>query len=355
MTTQRVGRALLAAAALYLGACSAAPPSVPPLGTASPGTPAPTAEATTPLDTPPATTSPAPTASASADAPWIVYQAVFAGGTNLGLIRSDGTDDHPIPGGPANRWHPNWSPDGTRIVYDWNTPDDTAEIAFLSLDGSEEERSLLSCIAPCLGHGGPAWSPDGATIGFDGAESSTAEHEGDLCYLARLDLASGSVARFLEHADCELADSYLQFSPDGQRVVFQRLGPEGQAIFSATIDGEDERQLTGWGAWARADWSPDGRWIVFQDREPESHPGEVISLYRVRSDGTGMARLTDPGQGYFDVYPRYLPDGNAILFSRCREAEPCETRLIDPDGRSDRILIPAFRFDVVHVVWQPSP
>jgi Tol biopolymer transport system component len=313
--------------------------------------------------TPPATGSPSPATASPAQtpyatppfSPWIVYQALFPDGTNLGLIRPDGTDDHRIRGGPANRWHPNWSPDGTRIVYDWNTADDTAEIAVLSLDGSEEERSLLSCVAPCLGNGGPAWSPDGKVIGFDGAESPTPEHDGDLCYLARLDLASGEVTRFIEHADCDFADSYLQFSPDGQRVVFQRLGPEGQAIFSATIDGEDELQLTTWGAWARADWSADGEWIVFQDREPESHPDEVISLYRVRSDGSGLEQLTYPGEGYTDKYPRYLPDGSAILFSRCRWAntERCETRLIDPDGGHDRILIPAR--DGVHVVWQPTP
>ncbi|HSK51583.1 MAG TPA: hypothetical protein VLA44_02440, partial [Clostridia bacterium] len=160
--------------------------------------------------------------------------------------------------------------------------------------------------------------------------------------------------RFIEHAGCEFADSYLRFSPDGQRVVFQRLGPEGQAIFSATIDGEDERQLTGWAAWARPDWSRDGEWVVLQDREPGSHPGEATSLYRVRADGTDLERLSDPGQRYSDRYPRYLPDGSAILFSRCRAAEPCDTRLIDADGRNDRLLIPAFRFDVVHVVWQPS-
>jgi hypothetical protein len=55
------------------------------------------------------------------------------------------------------------------------------------------------------------------------------------------------------------------------------------------------------------------------------------------------------------LYPRSLPDGSAILFSRCRQAEPCDTMLMDPDGRNDRVLIPAFRFDVVHVDWQPSP
>jgi Tol biopolymer transport system component len=336
--THRAG-SLLVLLALLLQACGSGAPST-----------APTTGPETSLNPPTSA------ASASTGTPWIVYQAEFPGGVNLGLIHPDGTGDHPISGGPANRLHPDWSPDGARIVYDWNQPNDVAQIAVLSLDGSEEERTLLSCVAPCLGNGGPAWSPDGTTIGFDGAESTTPDHDGDLCYLALLDVESGDVTRFLEHPGCDLQDSYLHFSPDGQRVVFQRGGPQGMAIYTATTDGDDERQMTDWGSWARPDWSPDGEWIVFQDREPESHRGEVISLYRVRTDGTGMEQLTDPEQGSFDVYPRYLPDGSAILFSRCPgEGEPCETRLIDPNGGNDRVLIAAFRYDTVHVLWQPSP
>lgn len=304
-----------------------------------------------------ASSAPPSTPSLLSDTAWIAYQAAFSDGVpNLGLIHPDGSDDHEIPGGPANRLHPNWSPDGKQITYDWNQPNDVSQIAVLSIDGSAEEHTLLSCQAPCLGNGGPAWSPDGTTIGFDGAESTTSEHDGDLCHMALFDVESGDVTRFLEHPGCDVGDSYLQFSPDGQRVVFQRGGPQGQAIFTAGIDGENQEQLTDWGAWARPDWSPDGEWIVFQDREPESHRGEVISLYRVRVDGTGLDQLTNPGAGHFDVYPRYLPDGSAILFSRCQEASPrpCETRLINPDGSNDRVVIPSFGDDVVHVVWQPA-
>lgn len=302
----------------------------------------------------PASSAPPSTTSGSSDTPWIAYQAGFSGSVNLGLIHPDGSDDHEIPGGPANRWHPNWSPDGIKIVYDWNQPNDITQIAVLTIDGSEEEHTLLSCQAPCLGNGGPAWSPDGTIIGFDGAESPTSEHDGDLCYMALFDVESGDVKRFLEHPGCDVGDSYLQFSPDGQSVVFQRGGTEGQAIFTAGIDGGNEHQLTDWGAWARADWSPDGEWIVFQDREPESHRGEVISLYRVRVDGTELEQLTNPDQDYFDSYPRYLPDGSAILFSRCQDGKPCETRLIDTNGDNERVLIAPFRYDTVHVVWQPA-
>lgn len=110
----------------------------------------------------------------TSDDRWILYQGSVGGTADLGLVRPDGSDSHRIPGGPGNRWHPAWSPDGTQIAYDWNLPTGVAEIAVLNLDGSDE-RSLLSCVDPCLGNGGPAWSPDGGMIGFDGAEGPTDE------------------------------------------------------------------------------------------------------------------------------------------------------------------------------------
>ncbi len=171
-----------------------------------------------------------------------------------------------------------------------------------------------------------------------------------------MDLDSGEARRFLEHEGCSYADSYLRFSPDGERVVFQRQGPAGLAIFTASIDGRDELQLTEWGLGVRPDWSPDGEWIVLMSVEPESHPGQTISLHRVRPDGTDFEQLTNPTGTTIDLYPRWLPEGSGIIFSRCPEVDApnCETRTIGPDGTEDRLLLAPFAQHAVHVMWQPS-
>lgn len=299
---------------------------------------------------------------APADA-WIVFQGVFAGKTDLGFVRPDGSGSHRIPGGPGNRWHPDWSPDGTQLAYDWGLPSDVSEIALLNLDGSSE-GSLLTCVDPCLGNGGPAWSPDGGMIGFDGAEGPTDDHQNGVCYIALLEVGSGDVTRILEYPECfsdappnDLAAGvYMRFSPDGDRIVFQGEGPRGTAVFTATIGGEDVRQLTEWGLGARPDWSPDGDWIVFMSVQPENHPGQPISLHRVRPDGSDLEQLTAPTGTTIDLYPRWFSPGREILFSRCpfvRAAE-CEAWIVSSDGRNEERLLPPFGQHAVHLIWQPA-
>jgi len=294
---------------------------------------------------------------------WIVFQAVFDGRTDLGLIRPDGSDSHRIPGGPGNRWHPDWSPDGSQLAYDWNLASDVAEIAILDLGGSEE-RSLLECVEPCLGNGGPAWSPDGRAIGFDGADGPSEENPNGLCYIALLDVGSGDVTRILEFPEClseappdDLAAGiYMRFSPDGERIVFQGQGPRGTAIFTATIEGEDVRQLTEWGLGARPDWSPDGDWIVFMSVDSEDHDGEPIRLHRIRPDGRDLEQLTAPTGTTLDLYPRWLANGSEILFSRCPyfEAPDCEAWIVSPDGEREGRWLAPFAEHAVHLISQPA-
>jgi hypothetical protein len=136
---------------------------------------------------------------------WILFQAVFDGDVvDLGLVRPDGTQLQRLPGGPGNRWHPDWSPDGTRIVYDHGLPDGRAEIRIVGVDGSDD-RLVDGCEDPCLGKAGPAWSPDGRSIAFDGYEGPTDGFEHERCYLTIYDLDTDEVRRIIEWPGCDQA------------------------------------------------------------------------------------------------------------------------------------------------------
>jgi Tol biopolymer transport system component len=283
----------------------------------------------------------------------IVHQGVVGDSVDLVLVHPDGTGSRSIPGGPGNRWHPDWSPDGLRIAYDTNrAADDVAEIGVVGTDGSDEHL-LQRCDGTCYGNGGPAWSPDGSTIAYDAAEGPTSEHAGDLCYIGLFDLATSTAARILAHPDCDPADSYVRWSPDGGHLMFQRTSGQRMALFSASADGTDERQLTDWGTGARPDWSPDGDSIVLMDQDDCDCDRQTVGLSVIEVDGTGLRRLTPTTPGIADVHPRWLPDRSAIIFSRC-DGFDCEVHLVAPDGSDDRAL-PLRATGLVHPVWQPWP
>jgi hypothetical protein len=154
----------------------------------APPTAQPTVTGATATATPSATESPTSIDHAPGSGSWILYQAVYGGfgPVDLGLVRADGSDAQRITGGPGNRWHPDWSPDGTLIAYDHELPDESSRLGVINLaDGSDE--FLTECIAPCMNHQAPAWSPDGQFVGFDGWEQPEGGSEN--CFLARLELA----------------------------------------------------------------------------------------------------------------------------------------------------------------------
>lgn len=300
--------------------------------------------------------------------PWILYQALFAA-TDLGLIRPDGSDALQIPGGPGNRWHPDWSPDGLWITFEYITPT-KGEIWISRPDGSEG-RILVPCEGPCdgdpgsdFGVGGPAWTADGTAVGFDGAEGASTDYPDGVCYVGITEIASGEIRRMAELPGCKgggtdglLGDLYfLHFNPGATEYVVQGVSTDGRtALFIGPTAGGELRQLTEWGLGGRPDWSPDGEWIVFMsgDSYDEDTP---ITLHRIRPDGSGLEQLTTPEGPSIDVYPRYLWDGSGILYSRCprSNAPACEARRMSVDGSTDELLFTPPGGNPVHVIWRPG-
>jgi Tol biopolymer transport system component len=309
---------------------------------------------------PPAASAPpasaAPSSSGADDGGLVTYQAVYPDGVDIGRMRLDGTEAERLPVADYERWHPRWSPDGTLIVYDrWYPEEEKQHIAVVAPDGSGD-RFVVECVSPCLAVEHPAWSPDGRAIAFAGVTGQEWDGPDMACQLGLVDVASGDVTHLLPELGCEFSYMAPHFSPDGTRIVFKRIDETARraALFTVAVDGSDLQQLTDWGLGARPDWSPDGDWIVFMDVE-HAPPFGQVHLYRIRADGTDLQQLTDmPGSVTGDVFPRWLPDSSAILFSRCDGGFDCETRLISPDGSGDRLLVSQFGRQVHHVMLQPT-
>jgi Tol biopolymer transport system component len=111
-------------------------------------------------------------------------------------------------------------------------------------------------------------------------------------------------------------------SSDGSTIAYadfvdRPLGAD-LGLHLANADGTKSRALTkgGKGGVNAGDtspsFSPDGRWVAFE-RAVDFDTGKA-GLFVIRSDGTGLRRLTDDALGA--GYPRWSPDGKRILFTQ---------------------------------------
>jgi TolB protein len=96
------------------------------------------------------------------------------------------------------------------------------------------------------------------------------------------------------------------------RILFDRLGPTGAALFVSNADGSAERPLTQPGSLDyNPSWSTKGDWIVFTSERAGS-----ADLFRIHPDGTGLERLTDDPA--YDDQGAFSPDGARIVFVSTR-------------------------------------
>jgi Tol biopolymer transport system component len=118
------------------------------------------------------------------------------------------------------------------------------------------------------------------------------------------------------------------------RIAFV-LGPD---IYAMNPDGSDIRQLTNLGPDSNAfweSWSPDGKLIVFNEYRPPDFLGE---LWLMNADGSNQ-RLLLADTDFDDERPSFTPDGNSVVFSRCRlDIEACAVFQIEVNGGSIRAV-----------------
>ncbi len=157
----------------------------------------------------------------------------------------------------------------------------------------------------------PDWSPDGDRIVF---ESGRGQHFS--IYTIGVD---GNDLTRLTNDDYN--DEGPVWSPDGSQIAFfsnrrERRDelPVSLQIYIMNADGSGQRRITNDGPALEYNisWSPDGDRLAFQSR-PEINPG-VHSLYIIGTDGMARQRITD-GR-YSDASPQWSPDGNLILFTQ---------------------------------------
>jgi Tol biopolymer transport system component len=274
----------------------------------------------------------------------IVFSADLGFGGEIYTIRPNGTGLQQLTELDGNAFHPDWSPDGTRIVF-WL--EDQA-IYIMNADGSD----LHEVTSP---GGQPSFTPDGHHVVYECASQSCGGRSG--IFLMRDDGSDAPGLRLSRNPFYQEGDSDPQVSPDGETVTFVRHKVEGelQALLAVDIDGTNLRRIARYTleVGIKHDWAPDASRIVvtpYADFPDDRFP----SVATIAPDGSGLQFLTSPSRGEVASFAgSYSPDGEWIVFrAQAVNHEGFRLMKIHPDG-SDRTLIAKLPFSPRFIDWGP--
>lgn len=153
--------------------------------------------------------------------------------------------------------HPDWSPDGQRLLFDSSREGDgITRIILIGADGLYEEQLRIAGQQP-------SWAPDNERFVYRGCDQT-----GNRCglWLAKAipvqswDVGLNLIGPLLAESEAAHPD----WSPVGEQIVYQSPINGSWDLFIINADGSNKRQLTGdSGLEGLPVWSPDGQWVAY--------------------------------------------------------------------------------------------
>ena len=207
------------------------------------------------------------------------------------------------------------SPDSSRVVYFAEQQTANEDAWTVPIDGGTPIRLRPFITAAgsrvLYGQDTPLISPDSEHVVFYANFSNLAYFD---LWSARLD-GTGGIVRLTETTAADSGVTLPSFSPDGSRVVYLFLQPDGtQELYSVPSAGGSSVKLNGvltpGGGVVFYRISPDsGRVVYFADQQTLN----VQELYSVPLAGGGAAKLNGPLSGGVSDF-RVSPDSASVVF-----------------------------------------
>jgi LysM repeat protein len=208
---------------------------------------------------------------------------------HLGHATPDGTDYIGF-GGFWEDSHPDWSPDGNRLLFDsGRNGDGITRIYMINADRSGEQDLRI------IGQQ-PSWTRDGARFVYRGCDLT-----GNRCglWLAHAFEPKSWETGINLIGPLVQADgvAHPDWSPTRDEIVYQRNEGGNWNLWLVNADGGNDHRLTGGpGIEGLPSWSPDGNWVVYL-----THDGQNWALRIVSRDGTDDRQLFTYDGGIYDI------------------------------------------------------
>jgi Tol biopolymer transport system component len=282
----------------------------------------------------------------------IIYQnrSDEHGTGTLYAIRPDGSARRAITSAPGDA-APDWSPDGSKIAFSLAHDHGPlfCSVALVNADGTGL-TDLSTGQTGC--EGDPAFTPDGRRIVFDHFDDKA-----DTENFWTMDLTGGDRRRLTNRSDSGTVDPNV--SPNGRWITFVHgRSDTAKALFRMRSDGSHVRRLTPfrWDVFAsKHDWSPDGKLIVLTRDADRAEAGRSANLVTIRPDGSHANYLTHFKGGTTNAFAgSFAPNGKRIVF-RLQRGDKYALATIRRDGRKLRLLSRMTRVMPRYIDWGTHP
>jgi WD40 repeat protein len=194
---------------------------------------------------------------------------------------------------------PNWSPDGSYLLFNGNGRLYTIPVAGGAPVGAKKFSPLpldTGLATRCNNDHG--FSPDGQWLALSD------QHDGpSRIYVVP---SAGGMPRLVT----PLGPSYWHgWSPEGKTLAYCAERGGNYDVYTIPVEGGAERRLTdAEGLDDGPEYAPDGRHIYFN-----SERTGVMKIWRMKADGSAQEQVTGDAD-YADWFPHPSPDGKSLLF-----------------------------------------
>lgn len=184
-----------------------------------------------------------------------------------------------------------------KIVFESDRGEKRGGIFVMDDDG----RNMMQLTEAPIQDMDPRWSPDGKRIVFE--RVITPDKQWGVLFI--MDADGANLHQLTDHFG---VNAFPSFSPDGKRIVFTSDINREIGVYVMDLDSKAIKKISDYLA-NYPDWSPDGRHIVFSD--------QGVNIWIMDANGKNARRLHPPnpdGRRILRQEPRWSPDGRQILY-----------------------------------------